>query len=62
MHVETITRAVCDVCGATGPEALEGEDAVELAKKRGWMHHEVVDETICALCTASSMQGAGEDQ
>ena len=34
--IETITRAICDSCGAQGPEALESEDLVVLAEAEGW--------------------------
>ena len=58
MHVETITRAVCDVCGATGPEALAGENAQELAVNRGWVYHDAVDETVCASCNSYALHAS----
>jgi len=50
MSVETIRRVVCDVCGCTGPEALDGESPIELAEESGWLYREEVDETLCPVC------------
>jgi hypothetical protein len=46
--LETITRLICDSCGAQGPEALESEDPVALAKKEGWS---CGDEDRCPACS-----------
>ncbi len=42
-------RMVCDHCGAQGPEALESEDPVLLAKAEGWI---CGDEDLCPGCAA----------
>lgn len=50
MRIETIRRAVCDVCGCTGPEALNGESPIELALEDGWIYRDEADETQCPNC------------
>jgi hypothetical protein len=48
--LERIERMVCDICGSSGPEALAGESASELAKAEGWSGGE--DGDTCPRCMA----------
>jgi hypothetical protein len=34
--VETVRRCVCDECLGLGPDALESENPVDLARAEGW--------------------------
>ena len=47
--IEITKRIVCDRCGAQGPEALESEDPVLLAKAEGWVCGE---KDLCPTCVA----------
>ena len=53
--IETVRRCVCDDCNKTGPEALESEDPVELAKSGGWKVRPINGEaeTVCPKCFAA---------
>ena len=55
MDIEMIKRPVCSVCGHTGPEALESENAEDLAREHGWSVRN--GNTLCPLCAESVNKG-----
>ena len=47
---------ICDLCGKKGPVANNHDDAIEKAKKAGWVHCEN-DKDYCPECYIKMLNG-----